>query len=200
MAPKKRTKKEESDDETEYSDSDPESIESEEEYSDDDDDNENEENEEIEEESVKGSDDEYQEEDDNDDEYDQTADEKKFTKGKKSKFKPNYESSLIIEDDDILPVYQEGEIEVAVDDRMSDPDLTYYEMVAIIGTRAQQLANSAPPLININAKDPFTIALAELREKMLPYKIKRYIGGNKVEIWKLRELNFIYDIPTELNY
>ena len=152
----------------------------------------------VSDEEVEEVDDEEVEEVEEVDEVDDDIDDGEGYSGKKKDFKFKQGNTLIIDDDDIIPEYQTGEVIIPDDERMSDPVLYYYEMVAIIGTRAQQLANSAPPMIKINAKDVFTIALAELRERVIPYKIKRYLPGNRVEIFRLSELKFIYPIPTEL--
>lgn len=140
------------------------------------------------------------EEEEDDDNYDD--DEESGGKRRKrvngSKFNPARESDIIIEDDDVNPIVLDGETIIPDEDRMSDPMMFWYEVVAIVGTRAQQLANGAPPRVKVNAKNVLTIALAELRQKTIPYKIKRYLPGNKVEIWKLDELEFIYDIPDEI--
>jgi DNA-directed RNA polymerases I, II, and III subunit RPABC2 len=68
------------------------------------------------------------------------------------------------------------------------PKLTQYEKALILGKRATQIAAGAQP--NITIKPGMTvkeIALEELREKKIPYLIKRPIG-NTFEYWKLADL------------
>ena len=71
----------------------------------------------------------------------------------------------------------------------SEPKLTLYEKTKIIGLRAQQLANGANPLINVDAHISSVIEIAELElvQKKIPFLIKRKIG-NKFEYWKIEDL------------
>jgi DNA-directed RNA polymerase subunit K/omega len=68
--------------------------------------------------------------------------------------------------------------------------LTKYERTTVIGTRAQQLANGAQPLVKVDKKDCDVtyIATKELMENKLPFIIKRKITENKVEYWRLSDL------------
>ena len=68
--------------------------------------------------------------------------------------------------------------------------LSKYERTTVIGTRAQQLANGAKPLVKVDKKDCDVtyIATQELMENKLPFIIKRKITENKVEYWRLSEL------------
>ena len=73
--------------------------------------------------------------------------------------------------------------------RITFPKLTKYEKVRLIGTRAKQISLGAKVLIkNTNGLNPIEIAKLELNERMIPMKIKRILPDNKVEIWKLSEL------------
>lgn len=68
------------------------------------------------------------------------------------------------------------------------PKLTQYEKALIIGKRATQISSGAQP--NITVKPGMTvkeIAIEELRQKKIPYLIKRPIGNN-FEYWKLADL------------
>lgn len=94
-------------------------------------------------------------------------------------------------DTDIDDNYNNEEI-VDNKDRISRPFLTKYELVRIIGTRRKQLYLGAKPMIKINTDIPIEdIVTLELKQKMIPFKIKRPIpNSNKVEIWNLSELSF----------
>jgi DNA-directed RNA polymerase subunit K/omega len=74
--------------------------------------------------------------------------------------------------------------------RMTNPRMTKYEMVRIIGERTKQFKMGAKPLIKNT--DDLTYeekALLELKKNMTPMKIKRPLPNNTVEIWDISELN-----------
>ena len=84
---------------------------------------------------------------------------------------------------------------VPPDQRISPPFLTKYERARIIGTRAQQLAQNAPPLYKVDLEldgsgpDPQVIAEQELERGLLPFIIRRYLpDGESYEDWALSEL------------
>jgi len=75
------------------------------------------------------------------------------------------------------------------DQRITLPKLTKYEKVRLIGTRAKQISLGAKVMVkNTKGLNPIEIAKLELEEKMIPMKIKRILPDNKVEIWRLSEL------------
>ena len=73
------------------------------------------------------------------------------------------------------------------------PILTKYEKTRIIGARTKQLNDGAKPFINLQEEiiDGEIIANMELREKKIPFIIKRPISNNKFEYWKLKDLEVI---------
>jgi DNA-directed RNA polymerase I, II, and III subunit RPABC2 len=84
---------------------------------------------------------------------------------------------------------EEPLIIVENDQRITLPKLTKYEKVRLIGTRAKQISLGAKVMVkNTKGLNPIEIAKLELEEKMIPMKIKRILPDNKVEIWKLSEL------------
>ena len=85
---------------------------------------------------------------------------------------------------------EEPMIIVENDQRITLPKLTKYERVRLIGTRAKQISLGAKVMVkNTKGLNPIEIAKLELEEKMIPMKIKRILPDNKVEIWKLSELD-----------
>ena len=101
------------------------------------------------------------------------------------------------DDDDFLDGDESSEINensevkfVLGDDRKTNPRLTRYEMVRILGERIKQLTMGAKPLVkNVQDITYDQIALEELKLNMIPFKIKRPLPNNKVEIWDINELN-----------
>ena len=102
-----------------------------------------------------------------------------------------------VDDDDFLDGDESSEINensevkfVLGDDRKTNPRLTRYEMVRILGERIKQLTMGAKPLVkNVQDITYDQIALEELKLNMIPFKIKRPLPNNKVEIWDINELN-----------
>lgn len=110
----------------------------------------------------------------------------------------NKEDILLDEDDS--SIY--GKLpytKVPDEERISDPVLTYYELVGVIGTRAQQFYLGAPPLVKgIENLHPAKMAYIELMAKMTPFIIKRNLPGKKYEEWRIDELEIIHKINDEL--
>ena len=70
--------------------------------------------------------------------------------------------------------------------------LNKYEKTKVLGERVQQLANNSKPLISNpeNYNDIYAIALEELRQKKIPFIIRRPIN-NSFEYWKLEDLRIL---------
>jgi DNA-directed RNA polymerase I, II, and III subunit RPABC2 len=73
------------------------------------------------------------------------------------------------------------------------PFLTKYEKARVLGQRAKQIETGAKPLVNVpdNIVDAYVIAELELREKKIPFIIKRPIPGGAFEYWHLKDLEII---------
>lgn len=74
------------------------------------------------------------------------------------------------------------------------PILTKYEKTFVIGFRTQQILNGSNILIDINTlkkKDPYYIAVEELRLRRIPFKIKRKLPDNTYEIWDITDFEII---------
>jgi len=85
--------------------------------------------------------------------------------------------------------YEEKEVKVENNKRISINRLTKYERVRIIGIRAKQIITGANILIKgIENKTPTEIAELELKHNMIPFKIKRKLPNGMFEIWRLSEL------------
>ena len=75
-------------------------------------------------------------------------------------------------------------------DRITNPRLTKYEMVRLLGERTKQLIMGAKPLIKNHQDYSYEeIAIQELKLNMIPFKVKRPLPDNKIEIWKIDELD-----------
>lgn len=120
-------------------------------------------------------------------------------KGVKSKKKASEDDEdLKLEDEeceyDYSEIYDEKKEEPSIvvenSQRITLPKLTKYEKVRLLGTRAKQISLGAKVMIkNTSGLNPIEIAKLELEHKMIPMKIKRILPDNKIEIWKLSELD-----------
>lgn len=73
--------------------------------------------------------------------------------------------------------------------RITTRYLTKYEKARVLGTRALQLSMNAPPMVEVEGEtDPLEIAYKELRQKKIPFIIRRYLPDKSYEDWKLEEL------------
>lgn len=65
---------------------------------------------------------------------------------------------------------------IANDKRTTTPYMTKYEKARVLGTRALQISNNAPVLVDVEGEtDPLQIAIKELREKKIPLVVRRYL-------------------------
>ncbi|XP_057531794.1 DNA-directed RNA polymerases II, IV and V subunit 6A-like [Amaranthus tricolor] len=116
------------------------------------------------------------------------------------------------EDEPPEPEIEEGEEEenVQPDDDMNDPIIegedreaeakekqqrktskymTKYERARILGTRALQISMNAPVMVELEGEtDPLEIAMKELRQRKIPFTIRRYLPDGSYEDWGVDEL------------
>ena len=68
-----------------------------------------------------------------------------------------------------------------------------YEKTKVLGQRTKQLKNGAKPLIKLNENiiDSYTIAEMELKEKVIPFIIRRPLANGASEYWTLQALEIL---------
>ena len=82
---------------------------------------------------------------------------------------------------------------VPKEERMSMPYLTKYEKARILGTRALQISNNSPLMTTTDKViDAYEIAELELKQGVIPLKIRRVMPDGRIEIWSLKELSMDY--------
>ncbi len=87
--------------------------------------------------------------------------------------------------------HHEARVHMITGTKITSNFLTRYERTRVLGIRIKQLQLGAPPLVDIKKltteKD---IALAELKQRKLPFIIRRYICRRpaKYEDWRLCDL------------
>jgi DNA-directed RNA polymerase subunit K/omega len=98
----------------------------------------------------------------------------------------NQINDLIEEFDDLKATYQSM---LSHRDRKTIPILSKYERTRVVGERAIQISMGSPPLVEVgNLENPVDIAEKELREKKIPYIIKRVLPNGLIELWRVDEL------------
>ncbi|EIE23619.1 RNA polymerase Rpb6 [Coccomyxa subellipsoidea C-169] len=98
-------------------------------------------------------------------------------------------------EEDALP---EGEERMEILEQQAQPSdrprittryMTKYERARILGTRALQISMNAPVMVELNGEsDPLEIAMKELREKKIPFIVRRYLPDGSYEDWTIEEL------------
>lgn len=75
----------------------------------------------------------------------------------------------------------------------TSPFLNKYEKTKVLYERTQQLANNSKPLISNpqNYNNIYEIAIEELKQKKIPFIIKRPINNKIFEYWKLEDLKIL---------
>jgi DNA-directed RNA polymerase I, II, and III subunit RPABC2 len=135
-------------------------------------------------------------EDDEDDEYDENYLQKfdnEITKNYIQEFHPeclNHNSDEVAK----LTTIIRNENNIIIDPlHRTLPYLTKYEKARILGQRAKQIETGAKPFVKVpeNVIDSYIIAELELREKKIPFIIKRPIPGGAFEYWNLKDLEII---------
>jgi DNA-directed RNA polymerase I, II, and III subunit RPABC2 len=83
---------------------------------------------------------------------------------------------------------------VIIDDlHRTIPYLTKYEKARILGQRAKQINSGALPFVKVpeNVIDGYIIAELELKEKRIPFIIRRPLPNGGSEYWSIKDLEDI---------
>jgi DNA-directed RNA polymerases I, II, and III subunit RPABC2 len=84
--------------------------------------------------------------------------------------------------------YRDIMMKYDVSKNITRPKITQYEKALVLGKRATQISSGAKPNITVKVgMNVVEIATEELRQKKVPFIIKRPIG-NKYEYWKIKDL------------
>jgi len=138
-----------------------------------------------------GSDD---DDDDDEDEYYLQKFDKDVNKNYIAEFHPecvahNYEEVLAL-----CLVVRDKAGNIIDDLHKTSPFLTKYEKTRVLGQRAKQINSGARAFVKVppNVIDGYVIAEMELREKRIPFIIRRPTPGGGCEYWYLRDLENIH--------
>eukprot|EP00884_Botryococcus_braunii_P001846 jgi/Botrbrau1/11662/Bobra.168_2s0017.1 len=84
---------------------------------------------------------------------------------------------------------REGDPERRDRPRITTRYMTKYERARILGTRALQISMNAPVMVELEGEtDPLEIAMKELKEKKIPFVVRRYLPDGSYEDWSVSEL------------
>jgi len=135
--------------------------------------------------------------DDSDDEYDEEY-YQKFNNGLNNSFLEYFHTETKIpnymEIEELSNVTRDKNNLIIDNNHKTIPILTKYEKTRILGQRAKQINNGCKPYINIseNIIDGYLIAEMELKEKKIPFIIRRPLPNGKSEYWKIKDLESYY--------
>lgn len=82
--------------------------------------------------------------------------------------------------------------------RTTLPYYTKYEYTAMVGIRAQQLADGAKPLVSLSGMDKSSpqfvtkLAQKEIHEQVLPFIVHRRLPDGTSEYWSASELSVMW--------
>lgn len=134
---------------------------------------------------------------DSDEEYDDEY-YQKFTNGLNTNYLEYFHSETNIpnymEIEELSKVIRDKNNAIIDDNHKTIPILTKYEKTRVLGQRAKQINSGNKPYINVseNIIDGYLIAEMELKEKKIPFIIRRPLPNGKSEYWKLKDLEIYY--------
>lgn len=135
--------------------------------------------------------------DESDEEYDEEY-YQKFNQGLNNEFLQYFHSETKIpnymEIEELSNVTRDKNNVIIDNNHRTIPILTKYEKTRILGQRAKQINNGSKPYINVseNIIDGYLIAELELKEKKIPFIIRRPLPNGKSEYWKIKDLESYY--------
>ena len=130
--------------------------------------------------------------DDDDDDY------QKFTNGLNNNYLDYFHSESnmpnYLEIQELSKIIRDKNGNIIDKNHKTIPILTKYEKTRILGQRAKQINNGSKSYINIseNIIDGYLIAEMELKEKKLPFIIRRPLPNQTFEYWKIKDLEIYY--------
>ena len=99
---------------------------------------------------------------------------------------------------EVQSVSRESVQEALKKEKTTLPYYTKYEQVTLIGTRAQQLAEGAKPLVSLDgmltsdSRFVWNVAEKEVFEQKLPFIIHRRLPNGVSEYWSTTELKIMW--------
>ena len=112
-------------------------------------------------------------------------------------YAPKYECDVTsyVEENDNIIINEEHNNIVIDENHKTLPILTKYEKARILGIRANQINGGARPFVEVDYSknyDGYYIALQELKERKIPFIIKRPLPSGNCEFWHVRDLEQLH--------
>ena len=136
-------------------------------------------------------------EDEDDDDEDGEMYLQKFDQSINDNYVVNFHPESVLQNyDEILnmvKVFRDNDGIIIDDLHKTIPYLTKYERTRILGQRAKQINSGATPFIKVpeNVIDGYIIAELELKEKKIPFIIRRPLPNGGSEYWSIQDLEDI---------
>jgi len=140
---------------------------------------------------------EFDDEDDEDDDDDGEQYLQKFDRAINDNYLVDFHPECVLQNyDEILSMVKvlRDRNGIIIDDlHRTIPYLTKYERARILGQRAKQINSGSPPFVKVpeNVIDGYVIAELELKEKRIPFIIRRPMPNGGSEYWSLKDLEDI---------
>ena len=134
---------------------------------------------------------------DDDDEEDEELHLQKFDRSINNNYIVDYHPESVLQNyEEILAMIKvvRDKDGIIIDDlHKTIPYLTKYEKARILGQRAKQINSGATPFIKVpeNVIDGYIIAELELKEKRMPFIIRRPLPNGGSEYWSVKDLEDI---------
>lgn len=135
--------------------------------------------------------------DDDDDDNDGEDYLQKFDKSMDNNYIVDFHPESVLQNfDEILSminVIRDNDGIIIDDLHRTIPFLTKYEKSRVLGQRAKQINSGCPPFVKIpeNVIDGYIIAQLELKEKKMPFIIRRPMPSGGSEYWSIKDLEDI---------
>mgnify|MGYP001169442167 CR=1 FL=1 len=146
--------------------------------------------------NINDDEDEYEDDDEDDDDENEEKNQK-FDEEQKKKIIDEYYSDYYTHNYDevvaMSKVIRDENNNIIDPFHRTVPIMTKYEIARILGVRTKQINSGANIFVKTseNIIDGYYIALQELKEKKIPFIIRRPIPGGKSEYWNISDLELL---------
>jgi len=99
---------------------------------------------------------------------------------------------------EVKPIFRKDVVEGVKRPRITREFYTKYEWTALLGTRINQLAEGAKPLVSLDGlktSDPRfldAVARREIEQRKLPFLVCRHLPNGEQEYWSTQELEMMW--------
>jgi len=99
---------------------------------------------------------------------------------------------------EVKPISRAEIVEAIKQPRTTREYFTKYEYTTLLATRAEQIAQGAKPLVNLDGlktSDPmfvWNVAKREIEQRKLPFLIRRQMPNGTAEYWSAQEMEVMW--------